>query len=60
MVSVKVAAFLDLEGPFDLDGYLSVFRVRNRLGLDSAQLTPHKHTKWSFPIPVAMSLNGSA
>lgn len=37
----KVAAFLDLEGGFDLDGDLNILRALYRLGLRSAQLTAH-------------------
>ena len=40
----KIAAFLDLEGPFDLDGDLHVLRALYRLGLRSAQLTAHNFT----------------
>ena len=40
----KIAAFLDLEGPFDLDGDLHVLRGLCRLGLRSAQLTAHNFT----------------
>jgi membrane dipeptidase len=42
--SGKVAAFLDLEGPFDLDGDLNILRALYRLGLRSAQLTAHNYT----------------
>ncbi|MDE0105139.1 MAG: membrane dipeptidase [Bryobacterales bacterium] len=42
--SGKIAAFLDLEGPFDLDGDLHVLRALHRLGLRSAQLTAHNFT----------------
>ena len=42
--SGKIAAFLDLEGPFDLDGDLDVLRALYRLGLRSAQLTAHNFT----------------
>ena len=42
--SGKIAAFLDLEGPFDLDGDLHVLRALYRLGLRSAQLTAHNFT----------------
>jgi membrane dipeptidase len=42
--SGKIAAFLDLEGPFDLDGDLHVLRALYRLGLRSAQLTAHNYT----------------
>ena len=37
----KVAAVLDLEGGFDLDGDLGILRTLYRLGLRSAQLTAH-------------------
>ena len=37
----KMAAVLDLEGGFDLDGDLGVLRDLYRLGLRSAQLTAH-------------------
>jgi membrane dipeptidase len=37
----KVAAVLDLEGGFDLDGDLAVLRILYRLGLRSAQLSAH-------------------
>src|SRR5688500_4614638 len=37
----KIAAILDLEGGFDLDGDLGVLRSLYRLGLRSAQLTAH-------------------
>lgn len=37
----KVAAFLDLEGGFDLDGDLNILRALYRLGLRSLQLTAH-------------------
>ena len=40
----KMAAFLDLEGPFDLDGDLHVLRALYRLGLRSMQLTAHNQT----------------
>ena len=40
----KIAAVLDLEGGFDLDGDLGVLRNFYRLGLRSAQLTAHN---WS-------------
>ena len=40
----KVAAFLDLEGPFDLDGDLLVLAGLYRLGLRSFQLTAHNYT----------------
>lgn len=39
--SGKIAAVLDLEGGFDLDGDLGVLRDLYRLGLRSAQLTAH-------------------
>lgn len=37
----KIAAILDIEGGFDLDGDLGVLRSLYRLGLRSAQLTAH-------------------
>jgi membrane dipeptidase len=37
----KIAAILDIEGGFDLDGDLGVLRNLYRLGLRSAQLTAH-------------------
>jgi membrane dipeptidase len=40
----KIAAFLDLEGGFDLDGDLNVLRALHRLGLRSVQLTAHNET----------------
>jgi membrane dipeptidase len=40
----KMAAFLDLEGGFDLDGDLHVLRALYRLGLRSLQLTAHNQT----------------
>ena len=40
----KIAAVLDLEGGFDLDGDLGVLRTLYRLGLRSAQLSAHN---WS-------------
>lgn len=40
----KTAAFLDLEGAFDLDGDLLILRALYRLGLRSAQLTAHNYT----------------
>lgn len=40
----KIAAFMDLEGGFDLDGDLSVLRTLYRLGLRSFQLPAHN---WS-------------
>jgi membrane dipeptidase len=42
--SGKIAAFLDLEGAFDLDGDLHVLRALYRLGLRSLQLTAHNYT----------------
>lgn len=39
--SGKIAAVLDLEGGFDLDGDLAVLRTLYRLGLRSAQLSAH-------------------
>ncbi len=40
----KIAAFLDLEGPFDMEGDLDVLRGFHRLGLRSVQLTAHNVT----------------
>ncbi len=40
----KMAAFLDLEGPFDMDGDLNILRSLYRMGLRSAQLTAHNAT----------------
>jgi membrane dipeptidase len=40
----KIAALLDLEGGFDLDGDLNILRVLYRLGLRSVQLTAHNET----------------
>lgn len=40
----KMAAFLDLEGGFDLDGDLHLLRALYRLGLRSLQLTAHNKT----------------
>ncbi|MEX2601078.1 MAG: dipeptidase [Balneolaceae bacterium] len=40
----KMAAFLDLEGAFDLEGDLHLLRALYRLGLRSAQLTAHNVT----------------
>ena len=40
----KIAAVLDLEGGFDLDGDLGVLRNLHRLGLRSAQLVAHNWT----------------
>jgi membrane dipeptidase len=40
----KMAAFLDLEGGFDLDGDLDILRALYRLGLRSVQLTAHNQT----------------
>jgi membrane dipeptidase len=40
----KIAAILDLEGGFDLDGDLGVLRDLYRLGLRSAQLSAHNWT----------------
>lgn len=37
----RMAAFLDLEGSFDLDGDLNLLRALHRLGLRSLQLTAH-------------------
>ena len=40
----KMAAFLDLEGGFDLDGDLNLLKALYRLGLRSLQLTAHNKT----------------
>lgn len=40
----KMAAFLDLEGGFDLDGDLNILRSLYRIGLRSVQLTAHNET----------------
>jgi len=40
----KMAAFLDLEGPFDLDGDINILRALHRLGLRSIQLPAHNTT----------------
>ena len=40
----KMAAFLDLEGGFDLDGDLGILRDLYRLGLRSAMLVSHNYT----------------
>jgi membrane dipeptidase len=42
--SGRIAAFLDLEGGFDLDGDLNLLRALYRLGLRSLQLTAHNQT----------------
>jgi membrane dipeptidase len=42
--SGKIAAFMDLEGGFDLDGDLAILRTLYRLGLRSFQLPAHN---WS-------------
>ena len=42
--SGKIAAFMHLEGGFDLDGDLSVLHDLYRLGLRSAQLPAHNYT----------------
>ncbi|MPZ18316.1 MAG: membrane dipeptidase [Luteitalea sp.] len=42
--SGKIAAFMDLEGGFDLDGDLAVLRNLYRLGLRSFQLPAHNWT----------------
>lgn len=42
--SGRIAAFLDLEGGFDLDGDLGVLRDMYRLGLRSAMLVAHNYT----------------
>ena len=40
----KMAAFLDLEGAYDLDADIHLLRVLYRLGLRSIQLTAHNRT----------------
>jgi membrane dipeptidase len=40
----RMAAFLDLEGSFDLDGDLHLLRALHKLGLRSLQLTAHNQT----------------
>ena len=40
----KIAAFLDLEGSFDMEGDLYLLRALYRLGLRSLQLTSHNET----------------
>lgn len=40
----KMAAFLDLEGGFDMEGDLLLLRALYRLGLRSVQLTAHNRT----------------
>jgi membrane dipeptidase len=40
----KMAAFLDLEGGFDMDGDLNLLRALYRMGLRSVQLTAHNTT----------------
>ncbi|CAM3955010.1 membrane dipeptidase [Pedobacter westerhofensis] len=40
----KIAAFLDLEGGFDLDGDLNLLRAMHQLGLRCMQLTAHNTT----------------
>jgi membrane dipeptidase len=40
----KIAAFLDLEGGYDLEGDLNLLRALYRLGLRSMQLTAHNTT----------------
>src|SRR4051812_14221334 len=42
--SGKIAAVLDIEGSFDLDGDLGVLRQMYRLGLRSVQLSAHNWT----------------
>ena len=39
--SGRIAAFMDLEGGFDLDGDLAILRLLHRLGLRSFQLPAH-------------------
>lgn len=40
----KIAAFLDLEGPWDMDGDINLLRSLHRLGLRSIQLPAHNTT----------------
>lgn len=40
----KIAAFLDLEGGYDLDGDINLLQALHRLGLRSMQLTAHNTT----------------
>ena len=40
----KMAAFLDLEGGYDLDGDINLLQALHRLGLRSMQLTAHNTT----------------
>lgn len=40
----KIAAVLDIEGSFDLDGDLAILRQMHRLGLRSIQLSAHNWT----------------
>lgn len=40
----KIAAFLDLEGAYDIDGDLNLLRALYRMGLRSLQLTAHNKT----------------
>jgi membrane dipeptidase len=40
----KIAALLDLEGGYDLDGDINLLRALHRLGLRSIQLTAHNTT----------------
>ncbi|HEV2447820.1 MAG TPA: dipeptidase [Candidatus Sulfopaludibacter sp.] len=40
----RIAAVLDVEGSFDLDGDLAVLRQMNRLGVRSVQLSAHNWT----------------
>ncbi len=42
--SGRIAAFLDLEGGYDLHGDLNLLRALHRLGLRSMQLTAHNTT----------------
>ena len=55
----KMAAVLDLEGGFDLDGDLGVLRDLYRLGLRSAQL-PRTTGPTTTPIPAAPRPSGTA
>ncbi len=48
----KMAAVLDIEGSYDLDGDLDILRDLYRLGLRSAQLSAHNWTR-TTPTPAA-------
>lgn len=42
--SGKIAAFMDLEGAFDLDGDLLILRALHRMGMRALQLVAHNYT----------------